>query len=73
MWGMINDTVGEKVKFYFNNKTVIHIQKDNGQWFNGLILEHSDKHLILFDKVVKQVFIHFSEIIKIEPYKEKRE
>ncbi|MEX2017260.1 MAG: hypothetical protein WD876_02205 [Candidatus Pacearchaeota archaeon] len=70
---MINDTIKEKIDFYFKNKTLVHIEKDNGQWFNGIILECSDKHLILFDKIVRNVFIYFSEITKLEPFKERRE
>lgn len=68
---MGNDKILEKVEFYFKNKTLVHLEKENGQWFNGLILEHSDKHLILVDRVVKEVFIFFDEIIKLEPYKER--
>jgi hypothetical protein len=68
---MINDKVLEKVRFYFKNKTIVHIEKINGQWFNGIILEHSNKHLILYDKIVREVFIYFEEITKIEPFKEK--
>ena len=64
--------IQKKVEFYFKKKAMIHLEKKDGQWFNGLILEHSNKHLILFDKVVKEVFIGFQEIKKIEPYKERK-
>ena len=67
---MIND-IYEKVVFFFSKRITVHIQKNNGQFYNGLILEHSDKHLILHDRVVNDVIIFFSEITKLEPFKEK--
>ena len=69
---MINDMI-EKVNFFLDKKISVHIEKVNGQWFNGLILECSNKHLILLDRVVGEVYITFIEIIKLEPYKERGE
>lgn len=68
---MTLDVTREKVEFYLNNKTTLFLKKNNGTFYIGLILECSDKHLIFFDRKVGEVFILFSEIEKIEPYKRK--
>jgi len=70
---MINDMIQEKVQFFFEKKITVHLEKHNGQFYNGLILECSDKHLVLLDRVVGEVFIFYSEITKLEPFKERRE
>lgn len=67
---MINDMI-EKVEFFGNNKITVHVKKFNSQFYNGLILEYSDKHLILLDKIVGKTFIFFKEIESIEPFKER--
>jgi len=69
---MDTDTIREKANFYYSKKTIVHIEKQGKDWFNGIILEVSDKHLILLDRVVKEVFITFDEIVKLEPYHERR-
>jgi len=64
--------IREKIEFYFDKQIVIHLEKKDGQWFNGLIIEKADDHIILLDRVIlKEVFIPVDEIIKIEPYKER--
>ena len=55
---------------HFKNKINVHIVKTDEQFYNGLILEHSDKHLILFDRVVGKVFVFYSEIKKLDNFKE---
>ena len=62
--------IREKVTFFFLNKINVHIVKTDEQFYNGLILEHSDKHLILFDRVVGKVFVFYSEIKKLDNFKE---
>ena len=62
--------IREKVNFFFKNRIYVHIVKTDKQFYNGLILEHSDKHLILIDRVVGKVFVFYSEIEKLENYKE---
>ena len=63
--------IREKVDFFFKHKIQVHIVLQNNQFYNGLILEHSDKHLVLFDRVVEKVFIFYSEIDKLENFKER--
>lgn len=67
---MDQDMIHQKVEFFFKHKIKIHIMKEDGQFYNGLILEHFNKHLVLHDRVVGQVFIFYSEIKKIENFKE---
>ncbi len=62
--------IQKKVEFFFKNKIKVHLMKEDRQFYNGLILEHSDKHLIMNDRVVGEVFVFYSEINKIDNYKE---
>lgn len=63
----------EKIEFYQDNKIKIHIETRDLQFYNGLIIEHSDKHLIILDRYVGQVFIYFQEITSFEKFKEAKE
>jgi len=66
----------QKIDFYLRNKIQIHIETANGRFYNGLILECSNNHLILLDKVLGEIFLMFSEINVLEKNKftnEKRE
>lgn len=63
--------IRQKCEFFLEKKTTIHIQKTNGQFYNGLILEINNDFIILLDKKVGEVPIYFSEITKLEPYKER--
>lgn len=66
---MTEEMTREKAEFYLSRKTNIHIKKENGQFYNGLIIECSDTHLIILDRVLGEIFVSFSEIKKVEPYK----
>ena len=68
---MENDNANEKAKFFFDRKIKIHITTYNGSWYNGLILELSNKHLILNDRIVGETFVLFSDIKTLEKFKEK--
>ena len=65
--------MNERLNFYFKNKITVHIVNNNEQFYNGLIIEISDKHLILLDRVLGEVFIDYREIKIIEPYKKNEE
>ncbi len=70
----MKDEIGQsnyrKLLYYFENKIKIHFKDSDNIFYNGLILEHSDKHLIMNDRVVGDVFVFYSEIKKIDNYKE---
>jgi len=65
----MDEKIRKKCEFFYERKTTIHIRKDNGQFYNGLIIELTNESLILLDRVVGEVLIYFSEIKFIEPYK----
>lgn len=65
--------IRQKCEFFQERKTIIHIRKNNQQFYNGLILEVNDEFLIIQDRIVGEVLIYYEEINLIEPYKEKGE
>jgi|TARA_R100000750_G_scaffold62840_1_gene58457 hypothetical protein len=70
---MDTENIKDKAKFFFDRKIIIHITTHKDSWYNGLILEISNNHLILNDKVHGESFILFEEIKTIDKYKEKEE
>lgn len=74
---MIRYDIQEKVEFYKKNETLVHIKLketlalgSGKKFYNGRILTNTNNHLILLDNKVGDVFIYFSEITSIEPFKE---
>jgi len=65
--------IKQKCDFFFENNKTIHILKNDGQFYNGLILEICDDFIILIDRKVGEVPIFLSEINKIEPFKKRGE
>lgn len=63
----------QKVEFYLVNKINIHVETDSGRFYNGILLECSDKHLVIMDRVLGEMFILFSEIKLFEKFKEAKE
>lgn len=61
--------VAELAKFLFENKITTHIDKKDGEYYNGLIIELHETFLVLNDRVLGLTPIAFSEIDKIERYK----
>jgi len=66
-----NNVLREQLGFYKKNKIVIHIEKKDGHFYNGDVLEVAGDMLILDDKVLGAMPIHFIEIETLERYKEK--
>lgn len=62
---MINDTIREKINFFYNEGTLVHIKTDS-KFYNGLILNLNDKFLTLEDEKLGKIIIYFIEIISIE-------
>jgi hypothetical protein len=56
------------IDFYQQNKTQVHIEILSGKYYNGLILENSEKHIIILDRVIGEVFLLLSEIKIIEKF-----
>jgi len=59
---MKEDELKAKVEFYFTHKISVHIETSTGRFYNGLITEFSNKSLVLFDRVIGDMFVLFSEI-----------
>jgi len=59
-----------KGMFFFEKRATIHITCEDGRFYNGLILEISEKLLILQDKVLGETPVFFSEIKNLERFKE---
>ncbi len=69
---MINEHEHERALIFLERKTKVHILRNDGIFYNGLILEVGDKFFVILDKVSgKEQFIFFSELKKpLEPYTE---
>ena len=63
----------EKAEFYIKNNIVVHVETKSGRYYNGPIIECSNKHIILLDRVLGETFLLLSEIVILEKYKEKKE
>jgi hypothetical protein len=66
------DMIRQKCEFFQEKKINVHLKKENN-FYNGLIIEVNKDFIILIDRKVGEVPIFFSEIITIEPYKEKED
>jgi len=56
------------INFYMNNKIGVHIETVSDKFYNGLILENSNKHIVLLDRKIGEIFILLSEIKLIEKF-----
>jgi len=61
----------EALEFYFNKKITIHIDTYSDSFYNGLLIEFSDKMIILNDRMLGEVAITISDIKTLERFKEK--
>ena len=57
--------------FYKRQKKKIHVEVDNGRFYNGFVVEILDDAFILEDSSLGQMPIFFSQIKIVEGYKEK--
>lgn len=70
--GGMEERMKERVKYFYKNKTPVHITKKNGFFFNGLILEFSLDLIIIDDLKVGAMPIYFEEILEITKQREER-
>ena len=72
---MIQDKqiIYEKVKFYLEKDTSIHVQTSSGTFYNGHILAVDENSIILNDLKLGESYIAFAEITNIQPYKSREE
>jgi hypothetical protein len=67
----LNELTKAKVKYFFDNKIIVHISKNNGFFHNGIILESVEDYLIIDDERNGATPIYFLEIKDIEKRLEK--
>jgi hypothetical protein len=67
----LNELNKTKVKYFFENKIMVHISKTNGFFHNGLILQYVEDYLIIDDDKNGAMPIYFIEIKDIEKRREK--
>lgn len=63
----LNDLI-EKAKFYFDKQVTIHIDTIDNRFFNGIITQFSEKHIVVNDRVLGETLIFFSEIKVFERF-----
>lgn len=73
-WSEIGDDMTtnekyEKLKFYQDKDIAVHISTSSGTFYNGDVLSLDEKSIILQDLKLGEVYISFSEITNIQPYK----
>lgn len=69
----MDNELTKRAHFYFQNKTIVHIETNQRRFHNGLIVEISKDHLILLDKFAGEIILFFSEILILDKYKPKEE
>ena len=69
---MINENaIREKIKYFFENKTIVHIKYKDSYFHNGNFKEEVRKDLWVFtDRKDGEVFIHLSEIKDVSKFME---
>lgn len=63
-----NKILKEQLEFYKKNNVQIHIKKNDGRYYNGDILEIQGDLLILDDRILGGMPIHFIEIETLEKF-----
>ena len=64
--------LNEKINYFFNNKTLLHINLKSGKFLNGIIIEISALFFIFNDRLEGDQPIFLSEIDSISPYKDEK-
>lgn len=67
----MNDMIYKKAKYFFDNKTIVHLSLKSKQFYNGLIDEKpAFDFLIIKDRKVGKTIVFYSEIFDITVFKE---
>jgi len=65
--------IKEKLDFFFKEKVVVHIEKKDKRFLNGLLIEKkSDNVYILKDRVLGLIHIFVSDVYDIDEFQEER-
>jgi len=62
--------INEKVNYFFNKKTKVHIEISSKRFYNGNIIsiQKGKEFLVLIDDKLGEVPVMFEEIETIEPF-----
>jgi hypothetical protein len=63
-----NKILRDQLKFYQQKDVMVHIKKKNGKFYNGLVLEIAGDMVIINDRKIGGVPIHFIEIEILEKF-----
>ena len=64
----------ERALIFFNRKIIVHVVKEDGTFYNGLILEISKEFFVIQDRVMGEQYVLFAELKRqIEPYRVEEE
>ena len=61
----------DMANFLFSKKITTHVDTKDNSFYNGIIIELHETFIVLNDRIVGETPIAFSEIKKIERYREK--
>lgn len=61
-----NERMTQQISYFQEHKLSVHIEKNNGRFYNGLILEFQGDMLILDDEKLGAIPIYLIEIKFIE-------
>ncbi|HEC40006.1 MAG TPA: hypothetical protein ENI29_17335 [bacterium] len=61
-----NEEMTRQISYYKDNNIAVHVEKNNGRFYNGLILEFQGDMIILDDEKLGPIPIYFLEIKFIE-------
>jgi len=65
--------ITQQLEFYKKENMKIHIELNNGRFYNGFILEIAGDMLIFDDSSLGAIPIYFLQVTIVEKYKEKKE
>ena len=68
---MERDEMINVLNFYFERSIIIHIDTNDGKFYNGIVKSVKDDLLILDDRVLGEVAISIPNIQNLERYKER--
>ncbi|KKN13993.1 hypothetical protein LCGC14_1000700 [marine sediment metagenome] len=66
-----NERTIREISYFKDNNLAVHIEKNNGRFYNGLILELQGDMIILDDEKLGAIPIYFIEIKFLEKRLEK--
>lgn len=69
---MDNEYEYKRALIFLERKTIVHISKTDGYWFNGLIIEANQQFFVAKDRADgSEKFVYFEELKKsLEPFTE---